>query len=434
MHRKWRNTLVISFALSLLPAYAQDATMFRGNLAHTGVYQAAGVLKSPKIKWKFQTGGRVISSPAVVDGTAYVGSADGFLYAIDSERGGLKWKFETGGMVNSSPAISGGVVYFGSYDGNFYAVDAATGKQKWIFQTEGERRFAAKGIHGIEPRGETMPDFWDFYLSSPAVSDGTVYFGSGDGNIYALDAAAGTLKWKFKTGNVVHTSPAISGGIVFIGSFDGYFYALDATTGAQKWRYRTGEDPVIHNQEGITSSAAIVDGIVYFGCRDSHLYFLDADSGQRIWEFFGGGGWISNSPSVKDGKVYFGTGSDKRFAALDAKTGAPVFSLDVGTGTFASTAIAGDHLYLATFSNELRAIDLKTHQIAWTFQLPGATQEPNSKAVASTTSPLKPLPFYDDRVAAMAKKFQSGIFLSSPVVVGNVLYIGNTDGVLYALE
>lgn len=46
--------------------------MFRGNLQHTGVYSAAGVPKFNAIKWKFHTGGRVVSSPAVVDGVVYV--------------------------------------------------------------------------------------------------------------------------------------------------------------------------------------------------------------------------------------------------------------------------------------------------------------------------------------------------------------------------
>ena len=61
--------------------------MFRGNLAHTGVYNAPGVPKFSKIKWKFQTGGQVISSPAVTNGAAYIASTDGNLYALDLESG-----------------------------------------------------------------------------------------------------------------------------------------------------------------------------------------------------------------------------------------------------------------------------------------------------------------------------------------------------------
>ena len=114
----------------------------------------------------------------------------------------------------------------------------------------------------------------DFYLSSPAYWDGTVYFGTGGGNVYALDAASGNLKWKFQTGDVVHASPAIADGTIFIGSWDSYFYALDAATGKEKWRFKTGEDPDIHNQVGIQSSAVVADEVVYFGCRDSNFYAL----------------------------------------------------------------------------------------------------------------------------------------------------------------
>jgi outer membrane protein assembly factor BamB len=79
----------------------------------------------------------------------------------------------------------------------------------------------------------------------------------------------------------VHTSPALAEGLVFIGSWDTYFYALDAATGAEKWRFKTGDDAVIHNQTGIQSSAAIANGVVYFGCRDSKLYALDILTGAK---------------------------------------------------------------------------------------------------------------------------------------------------------
>jgi eukaryotic-like serine/threonine-protein kinase len=258
-----RLLLLVSLQLGL-PAFCQSsdegAAMFRGNLAHTGIYNSASVPKFSKIKWKFQTGGQVISSPAVVKGTAYVGSTDGNLYAIDLESGAQKWNLELGVRATSSPAVENGIIYLGTYSGRFYAVDAATGKLKWKFLTEGERRFAGKHLHGSEPAAETMPDPFDFYLSSPAVWNGAVYFGSGDGNVYALDAASGTLKWKFHTGDVVHASPAISDGTLFIGSWDSYFYALDAASGKEKWRFKTGEDHEIYNQVGIQSSAAVMDG------------------------------------------------------------------------------------------------------------------------------------------------------------------------------
>jgi hypothetical protein len=75
--------------------WAQDAAMFRGDLRHTGVYNAAGAPKFNAIKWKFHTGGRVVSSPAVVNGVVYVGSTDGNFYALDAASGTVRWKFAT---------------------------------------------------------------------------------------------------------------------------------------------------------------------------------------------------------------------------------------------------------------------------------------------------------------------------------------------------
>ena len=227
----------------------------------------------------------VIGSPGLSGGLVYVGSDDGNFYAIDAQSGAQRWKFEVKSRVPSTPAIAGGVVYFTAYDGIAYALDAASGAVKWKFPTGGERRISGKHLHGTQPVAETMPDPFDCYLSSPTVWNGAVYFGSGDGNVYALDAASGALKWKFKTGDVVHASPAIAHGTVFIGSWDSYFYALDAANGREKWKFKTGEDHDTYNQVGIQSSAAVADGMVYFGCRDSHLYAIDAASGEKRWAF-----------------------------------------------------------------------------------------------------------------------------------------------------
>ena len=287
------------------PAFSENAPTFRGNPEHSGIYDAVGVPTLTGVKWTFKAAGRLIASPTVDGPTVYIGSTAGIFYAVDRNSGSEKWKFNAKSRIPSTAAVANGIVYFGAYDGNFYALDAASGLLKWKFATEGEHRFAANHLHGSQPVKEVMPDPFDCYLSSPVVWNGAVYFGSGDGNVYAVDAGSGTLKWKFKTGDVVHASPAIADGKVYIGSWDSNFYALDAATGKEAWRFKTGEDPDIHNQVGIQSSAAVVDGMVYFGCRDSHLYALDAETGEKKWAFGTKGSWVIASPAVRDGKVYF---------------------------------------------------------------------------------------------------------------------------------
>jgi outer membrane protein assembly factor BamB len=429
----------ISLVAALLmcwPAFAQDA-MFRGNAEHTGVYSGAGVRQFSKIKWQFQTHGQVLSSPAVTADTMYIGSSDHFLYALDRNSGAQKWKFKTESRITSSPTVSNGVVYFGSFDGNFYAVDAAKGDLKWKFAVPGERRFTATHLHGTMPAAEAMPDPFDFFLSSPVIWNGTVYFGSGDTNVYALDAASGQVKWKFKTGDVVHATPTISGSTLFVGSWDSYFYALDAATGKEKWRFKTGEDPDTHNQVGIQSSAAVAEGVVYFGCRDSNFYALDAATGAKRWAFNNKGSWVIGSPAVKDGKVYFATSDTATFYALDAKTGNSLFSLNYKQWPlFSSPAIAGDVAYIGSHEGKLFAIDLKSQKTAWTFVTDGSKKNGAAWTKADGTPNYEAAftdSFYDDMVAGVQKLLTVGAILSSPVVAGDTIYVGSADGNVYAL-
>lgn len=423
--------------LTTLAAFAEDAVMFRSNPQHTGVYRSPGLTKFNGVKWKFHTKGYVFSSPAISDGTAYFTSTDHNLYAVDAASGILKWKFPTKSRVMSSPAVAAGLVYFESYDGNLYAVDVASGKEKWHFTTAGERRFAAKHLHGGMPPTETMPDPFDIYLSSPAIVSGIVYFGGGDTNVYAVDAASGQLKWKFATGDVVHASPAVADGTVFIGSWDSYFYALDAATGQQKWRFKTGDDPDIHNQVGIQSSAAVADGMVYFGCRDSNLYALDQRTGEKKWAFNNKGSWVIGSPAVQGGRVYFSTSDSGMFYAVEAKTGATLFSLSSQKWPmFSSPAIAGNMAYIGTHSGKLWAIDLAAQKLAWTFETEASTRNGPALTKPDGTPNYEGVYFdffYDDMVIGTDKFYAVGSIFSSPVVVDNVIYVGSTDGNLYAL-
>jgi outer membrane protein assembly factor BamB len=433
---KFAPRYLLALAVLSPASLAADSPMFRADAAHSGIYNAAGVPSFTKVKWQFHTGGRVYSSPAIVKGVVYFGSTDHYLYAVDQQTGALKWKAKTGSLVSSSPAVENGTVYFGSFDGIFYASDAETGKLKWKFQTAGERRYTGTHLHGSQPVAESMPDPFDFYLSSPTVWDAKVYFGSGDGNVYALDAATGNLAWKFKTGDVVHASPAIADGTVYIGSWDSYFYALDAKTGKEKWRFKTGEDPDIHNQVGIQSSAVVAGGTVYFGCRDANLYALDAKTGAKKWAFNNKGSWVIGTPIVKDGKLYFTTSDSGMFYGLDAKSGTSIFSLKFQWPMFSSPAIAGSTLYIGTHEGKFMAIDLTAQKVAWTFQTDGSRKNgptyskpdgsPNYEVAFEDD-------FYDDVIIGVRKMLSIGVVLSSPAIVDNVVYFGSSDGNLYAL-
>ncbi len=432
-----RLSVRVALAGLAVAALCPAQSMFRGDPAHSGVYAGSGPRKLQGVKWKFATGDRIVSSPVWWEGVLYFGSDDNNLYAVDAETGRQKWKYSTQGPVPSSPAVAGGMVYFPSYDGKFYALNAETGRVKWKFTTAGERRFEAKGIHGLLPKNQTIADPWDVYLSSPVVAGGAVYFGSGDGNLYALDAASGELRWKFQTGDVVHSSPAFDSGTLYVGSWDSILYAVDAATGHEKWRFKGGEDPLIHNQVGFQSSPVVAGGLVYIGCRDSNVYAVDATTGKEKWRFNNEMSWVITSPSVAKGKVLFATSDSSLFHIIDAETGKSVVRQQLKAYTFASPAVAGDVVYVGVLNGTLEARDLTTGELLWEYQTEASRQ--NRKWVLTADRKFNsPMIFTTGwrEAATSGLDLQStvGSFFSSPLIANGVVYIGSTDGYLYALQ
>ena len=432
-----RRTSIIVAALSssFHSADAQTA-MFRNGPDHLGVYDGpAPTLQN--LAWKFKTSGRVISSPIVVGDVVYVGSTDGSLYAVNRADGTQRWKFDSKGPISSSPAFHNGLVYVLSSDGLVYAVDAATGQSKWTFATKGERRFTAPGIHGAQPRTERMPDPFDVFTSSPTVANGVVYIGSGDQNVYALDANTGALRWSFATGDVVHASPAVASGVVVIGSWDRNVYALDAQSGREKWRYTTGNDTVIYNQIGIASSATISNGAVFVGGRDGKFHSVDFATGTVRWVHNNNGGWTIASPAVRNGIVYFPTSDGTRFKALDVNTGEAKINLQNKAVSFSSPAIVGEVALYGTSDGYLNAVDLRDGTIKARFQTDGSKE--NGAKYTDAEGRMRTQGMYPDRtldgmMIGMRTMMTLGSVLSSPVVSDGVAYFGSTDGHLYAVK
>lgn len=433
------NRALLAIALvSMLPsAMAVAQATFRGDGTHAGVYRDDGPRQFHRVKWTFPTGDRIASSPVYADGVIYFGGDDGNVYAVAAADGHQLWKRKTGGPVPATPAVAGGMLYVGSYDGKFYALDIRTGAPQWKFITGGERRFEAKGLHGMQPRSQTVADPYDVYLSSPVLGGGAVYFGSGDGNVYALDATSGELKWKFQTGDVVHASPAYVDGVLFFGSWDSYFYAVDARTGIEKWRFHGGEDPLIHNQVGFQSSPAVVNGVVYTGCRDSNLYAIDAATGKEKWHFYNAGSWVNSSPAVTQGKVIFGTSDSHLYIVLDAETGKPIVRQEDRAYIFSSPAVAGNLVFIGVLNGTLEARDLGSGDLVWDFQTEASRQN-RDWALTADGQFNEPLLFWsnwrEEPIVGALRQFGGGSILSSPLVVGGVVYFGSADGNLYALE
>ena len=427
--------LALMSAAATVPSTAQ--TTFHGNVARTGVYTAPGPSRLGGVAWAFKAAGPIVTSPAIEGGAVYIASLSGHLYAVDQETGKEKWNFKSRTPIASSPTVAGPMLYFVSSTGALAAIDTATGQPKWVFATEYEKKFEARNLHGYPPAAQTVPDAWDLFTSSPAVAGGKVYFGSGDGNVYAVDAQTGVLQWKFPTKDVVHASPAVVNGVVYVGSWDGYFYAIDAETGQERWSYKAGEDPVIHNQVGFQSSPAVVEGMVYVGCRDAHVYAFDAATGKKRWDYPTSKSWVNGTPAVRDGLVWVGTSDSARFMALDAKTGRLRFNFDAKAYMFSSAALAGDLAYVGNHNGKLYAVDTKTGKLAWEFQTEASKTDrlkvlkPDGRLDQTAFAPF--FGDFEDMYIDFYRFASIGAIVSSPVVDRGRIYFGSMDGNLYAL-
>ena len=111
------------------------------------------------------------------------------------------------GYLYSSPAIAGHTAYFGDFTGNFYSLDLDSAGKSWqVFSTEGRKENAARVLN--------QKDELDFSFTAGA-QDLTLYESSVD-----------VMNEFYTLGSIV-SSPAVSGNTVFFGSADGYLYALE---------------------------------------------------------------------------------------------------------------------------------------------------------------------------------------------------------------
>jgi len=92
-------------------SFPGEAAMYRYDLGRNGSTSLSAAIPSGEVKWSFQAQAPILSTPVVVSDTVYIGSNDGYLYALDAATGDLRWKFKTGSWVESSPAVVNGIVW-----------------------------------------------------------------------------------------------------------------------------------------------------------------------------------------------------------------------------------------------------------------------------------------------------------------------------------
>jgi outer membrane protein assembly factor BamB len=355
---------------------SREYTATTAPLATEGVMIAAillGQIGYSAYRW----GGDAIGSAAEpVASVTKVGPAIAGVHAPDAPR--IRWQFSPknfSGMILAAPLVHGDDVWVGAArtaykQGTLYCLDRADGTKKGeFFGKDGDlkqmisspviadgRLYMGEGFHDdsscrlfcIDPKDRT--ELWNFPTESqtepaPCVAHSKVYFGAGNDGIYCIDAAKGTLIWRYPPADYkarllrCGSTPAVVGDRLYAGSAvdrnqpadrgETAIFCLDATTGKVQWKhavplpawagpvvqgghayYALGNGDVVSDAEnerpaglmlavdaqtgkeawrfdapnGIIDKPAIDGQNVYFGCRDGHVYCLNRNDGKLRWK------------------------------------------------------------------------------------------------------------------------------------------------------
>jgi len=340
---------------------------------------------------------------------------------------GVKFTFSTGGPIRSTPAVVDGVLYVGSGDGNFYALDAKSGDERWRFRTGG----------GI--------------TSSPAVAAGNAFFSSRDGFLYAVDTRTGRLRWRFRLGKDLGdsnywdyylSSPIVFGQTLFAGGGDGHLHALDIRNGKVRWRFATGAR--------VRATPAVSGDNVVIATMNGYVYAVGAKDGMQRWKFATQGASnkfedngndttsISASPSISNGVVTVG-GRDGFAYGINLADGSLRWRITHdGSSWILATAIEDGVVYIASGSALIvQAADLKSGAEKWRHKTGGA--------VFSSLTIVGDVLYFADlagNIEAIDKATGARRWIysltdrvfSTPVVADGVVYCGADDGTLTALD
>lgn len=298
-----------------------------------------------------------------------------------------------GSVAAQEGVADGPTLYFGSDDGTLYAVDAETGEREWVFTRPEER------------------------VGSPIAVDGTAFVGSLDGRLYAVDAETGEQEWAFNEQRIdAVSSPTVVDSTAFFGSqegFDGALYAVDAETGEKEW--------VFSELEGrVASSPTVVNNTVYVGSLNRTLYAVDAETGEQEWLFNeDDNGSVVSSATVVDNTVYIGS-LNRTLYAVDAATGEQEWAFEADGAVVSSPTIVDGKVYFGTSAGEggrangtLYAVDAETGEREWAFT------EPDGWVLSSPT------------VVDISEGTSDGSSMES---TNETVYVGSLDRTLYAVD
>src|SRR3990170_4923431 len=354
------------------------------------------------------------------------------------------------------------MVYALNKDGHLYALDVETGDLVWKYNGSGPL----------------------FFTGNPVVADGKVYATTGqnasydpakgancDSEFVCLDAYSGGVIWKLPIEAFPpRESTCIAyGNLYLIPAYikelemDDYYiidevWAIGASRGWPMWRHDAAHSAAGQSgptnltlrwkftaEGAVVSSPSVVDGRVYFGSEDKNVYCVDARTGSLFWKF-NTSGRILSSPAVVDGRVYVGP-DDGNVYCIDAYTGSLVWSTDAGGFVQAhfssavvlrsSPTVLDGRVYVGSLDRNVYCLDADDGDVRWTFKTDGyITSSPAvADGVLYVTSDQRGIYVMNASDGAKLGWFgtASNSWSSATIYKGKA-YVGNNDWNVYCIS
>ncbi|MGB6602657.1 MAG: PQQ-binding-like beta-propeller repeat protein [Candidatus Cybelea sp.] len=398
-------TTLAGFLAVMMAIVAPAWTQFR-----MGPHNNAVVGGRLEATWRIETGGQISASPAIMDGTLYVGNNDGSLYAIDVTSGQVLWKAHVPNPLMSDPLVYGDVVIVGEGD----------------------------------PTSRS---------SSPSEP---VMVGQGPSALIAFERSSGAIRWQTPLSGSAMPTPAIIDGILVNHDGAGYINGLDPATGKKHYARWLG------SMASMTAVLPVGRGdFVTSGVGSNAVWRLHADGGGVVWRsaFSKGASGIGDCPPVSDGdRIYcdyvspvwpdtstvIGNLTAQRVYALRVDDGAPLWDVALESGSLpirneaAIPLLSGGLLYLGSaIAPWMHALDATSGTLVW--------ETPTRGAVKGGIVEVGGIVYFGDlggylwaldaktgRVIGV-KNMHTPFNVGSPIVVGRTLIIGSDSGSVIAV-
>lgn len=340
----------------------------RGDAESTG-WTDASLPKDLTVRWEFNAGEAVESTPVIAEGRVFIADVMGKIYAIDQSSGKKIWDhdYETGFLA--SPAVNGDLVVIGDIEGNLYALETESGKERWSRTTEGEINgsvaFHNENVLATSQDGKLhcfqLKDgapVWSYATEdqircSPTVAEGRTFLGGCDGQLHMVDLNTGKAVGKpLPLGGPTGSTPSVQGTKVFLPIMDGAILAFDWKANKELWRY---EDP--DRAQEYRNSTAVTKNLVIASSQYKQVDAISTETGTRKWTHT-----LKRradaSPLVAGNDVWI-AGTDGRLIRLSLADGTEKWNYEIRGAFLAAPAIAGNELFIGDDNGVIRCFSGK---------------------------------------------------------------------------